>query len=108
MQSLQNKAIPCPIKVKRVIKLLQLDLVDMRSQAVEHNEYSYGCVLSLIDNFRMFHWLVPLHRKLVSHVAFYLSRIFIEHVSPGRLQTDNGGGFKKDVIKVNSYSLDIN
>ena len=31
----------------------------------------------------------------------------MERGPPDRLQTDNGGEFKKDVIKVNKYNLDI-
>ena len=86
---------------------LQLDLVDMRSQVVEYNGKSYRYILSLIDIFSRFHWLVPLQRKFASHVAFHLNRTFTEHEPPDRLQTDNGGEFKKHVIKVNKYNLDI-
>ena len=102
-----NKAIPRPIRVKRVMEQLQLDLVDMRSQAVEYNGKSYRYILSLMDIFSRFHWLVPLKRNFASNVAFYLNRIFMEHRPPDKLQTDNGGEFKKDVIKVNKYNLDI-
>ena len=86
---------------------LQLDLVDMRSQVVEYNGKSYRYILSLIDIFSRFHWLVPLQRKFASHVAFHLTRTFTEHEPPDRLQTDNGVEFKKHVIKVNKYNLDI-
>ena len=86
---------------------LQLDLVDMRSQVVEYNGKSYRYILSLIDIFSSFHWLVPLQRKFASHVAFHLNRTFTEHEPPDRLQTDNGVEFKKHVIKVNKYNLDI-
>ena len=86
---------------------LQLDLVDMRSQVVEYNGKSYRYILSLIDIFIRFHWLVPLQRKFASHVAFHLNRTFTEHEPPDRLQTDNGVEFKKHVIKVNKYNLDI-
>ena len=44
-----NKAIPRPIRVKRVMEQLQLDLVDMRSKAVEYNGKSYRYILSLIS-----------------------------------------------------------
>ena len=54
-----------------------------------------------------FHWLVSLQRKFPSDVAFELNRIFMEHGLPDRLRADNGGEFKKDVIKVNKYNLDI-
>ena len=102
-----NKAIPRPIRVKRVMEQVQLDLVDMRSQAVEYNGKSYRYILSLMDIFSRFHWLVPWQIKFASHVAFHLNRMFMEHEPPDRLQKDNGGEFKKDVIKVNKYNLDI-
>ena len=31
----------------------------------------------------------------------------MEHRPPGRLKTENGGEFIKDVIKLNKYNLDI-
>ena len=102
-----NKDIPRPIRVKRVMKQLQLDLVDTRSQAVEYNDKSYSYILSLMDIFSRFHCLVPLQEEFASHVTFHPNRIFIEHGPPDRLQTDNVGEFKKDVIKVNKYNLDI-
>ena len=90
-----NKAIPRQIRVKRVMEQLQLDLVDMRSQAVEYNGKSYRYILSLMDIFSRFHWLVPWQIKFASHVAFHLNRIFMEHEPPDRLQKDNVGEFKK-------------
>ena len=86
---------------------LQLDLVDLRSQAVEYNAKFYRYILSLMDIFSRFHWLIPLQRKFASHVAFHLNRIFMEHEPPDRLQTDNGGESKKRYNQVNKYNLDI-
>ena len=86
---------------------LQLGLVDMRSQAVEYNGKFYHYILSQMDIFNRFYWLAPLQRKFASHVAFHLNRIFMEHEPPDRLQMDHGGEFKKDVIKLNKYNLDI-
>ena len=60
-----------------------------------------------MDIFSKFHWLVSLQRKFASHVAFHLDRISMEHGPTYTLQTDNGGEFKKDAIKVNKYNLDI-
>ena len=55
-----SKAILHPIRVKRVTEQLQLDLDDMRSQAVEYNGKSYRYIL-LMDIFSRFRWLVPFH-----------------------------------------------
>ena len=59
------------------MKQLQLDLVDMNLQAVKYNGKSYRYILSMMDIFSRFHWLVPLQRKCTSHGAFYLNRKFI-------------------------------
>ena len=67
----------------------------MRLQAAKFNGKSYRYILSLMDIFSRFHWLVPLQRKFASHVAFHLNRIFMEHGPPDRLQADSGGEFKK-------------
>ena len=90
-----NKAILRPIRVKRVMEQLQFDLVDMRSQAVEYNGKAYYYSLSSIDIVSRIKWLALLQRKFASHVAFHLNRILMEHGLPDRLQTDNGGEFKK-------------
>ena len=74
-----NKAIPHPTRIKRAMEQLLLDLVDMRSQAVEYKGKSYCyIVISLTDIFSRFHWLVPLQRKFASQVAFHLNRIFMD------------------------------
>ena len=44
-----------------------------------------------------FHWLTPLTRKKSSHVKKELQRIYKEHGQQERLQSDNGGEFKRQV-----------
>ena len=51
-------------------------------------------------HFSRFHWLVPLQRKYPSHVAPHLDETFSMHEPPDRLQSDSGGEFKKEVIKI--------
>ena len=50
-----------------------------------------------MDVFSRFHWLVPLATKKSSHVKKELQRIYKEHSQPERLQSDNGGEFKRQV-----------
>ena len=50
-----------------------------------------------MDIFSCFYWLAPLERKKSSHVKSVLHRIYNVHSIPERLQSDNGGEFKKDV-----------
>ena len=90
-----NKAILRPVRVTRLMEQFQFDLVDMRSQAVEYNGKCYYCILSSIDIVSRINWLDLLQRKFASHVAFHLNTIFMEHELPDRLETDNGGEFKK-------------
>ena len=69
----------------------------MRSMKVDFKGKSYRYILSLLDVFSRFHWLVPLERKLSSHVVREIKKIYSVHGQPIRLQSDNGGEFKKHV-----------
>lgn len=95
-----NRAVPRPVRAKEVMEQMQVDLVSMTSQQVDFNGRTYRYILSLMDIFSRFHWLAPLERKFSSHVALHLDKIFSEHGPPSRLQSDNGGEFKKEVKKV--------
>ena len=46
--------------------------------------------------FSRFHWLAPLERKN-SFAKKELKRLYTLHAIPERIQSDNGGEFKKDV-----------
>ena len=54
---------------------------------------------SLLDIYSRFDWLVPLARKKSICVQRELDRIHKEYGVPLRLQSDNGGEFKKHVNK---------
>ena len=82
-----------------------IDLVWMKSQDVEYEGKTYWYILSLMDIFSRFHWLAPLQRKLSLQVDAKLDRIFVEYGSPERIQSDNGGEFKKEVIEVRIHCL---
>ena len=92
-----NKAKPRPVSVKRIKGQHQIDLVDMKSMKVEYKGKCYWYIFSLMDLFSRFHWLVPLATKKSSHVKKELQRIYKEHSQPERLQSDNGGEFKRQV-----------
>ena len=94
-----NKAKPRPVAVKRIQEQHQIDLVDMKNMQTEHNGKPYRYIFSLMDIFSRFHWLAPLERKKSSHVKKELRRIYKVHGIPERLQSDNGGEFRKDVQK---------
>lgn len=96
----RNKAIPRPVRTSDVMEQIQIDLVDLSNQRVLCDGKVFRYVLSLMDVFSRFHWLAPLQRKCPHHVAYHLRKIFSEHGPPDRLQSDNGGEFKKDVQRV--------
>ena len=86
----------------------QIDLVDMKTEAVEFDGVIYRYILTLQDIFSRYLWLRPLSRKKSSAVASEISRIFREHGPPKILQCDNGGEFKKCVIAAaNSVGVKI-
>ena len=63
-----NKAKSRPVIVKRIYEQHQVDLVDMKRMQVEYKGKTYRYILSLMDLFSRFHWLVPLERKKSSFV----------------------------------------
>ena len=69
----------------------------MKGMQVEYKGKTYRYILSLMDLFSRFHWLAPFERKKSSFVKKELKRIYTLHGIPERIQSDNGGEFKKDV-----------
>ena len=55
-----NKAVPRPVRVSRVIKQVQIDLINLSSQRVEYEGKTYRYVLLEMDVFSRFYWLSPL------------------------------------------------
>ena len=64
---------------------------------VEYKRKTYRHILSIMDLFSRFHWLAPLEGKKSSFARKELKRIYTLHEIPERIQSDNGGEFKKDV-----------
>ena len=95
-----NKTVPSPVRTENVFSHLQIDLVNMRNQLIEYENKVYQYILSIMDVFSRFHWLIPLERKFPRHIKLYLEKLFIEHGPPKRLQSDRGKKFKKEVKEV--------
>ena len=95
-----NKAISRPRRISSVMEQVQIDVKNLSNQRVEYERKVYRYVLSVMDVFSGFHWLSSLQRKFPHHVVERLFKIFSEHGPPDRVQSDNGGEFKKDVKKV--------
>ena len=65
----QNKAILKPIRARTVQSRHQVDLVSMESTPVKRRGRALKYVLSLLDVFSRYHWLVPLEGKRSSSIA---------------------------------------
>ncbi|KAL9960366.1 hypothetical protein ACROYT_G033814 [Oculina patagonica] len=89
-----NKAIPKPVTANHVQSQHQIDLVDLSKDPVRHNGKVYKYVLSVIDVFSRFLWLVPMESKSSSRVAKLLQQIYDKHGPPDRLQSDRGPEFE--------------
>ena len=96
----QNKALPRPITSKFVQQQHQLDLVDMRRDAVTHQGVVYKYILSLMDIFSRYVWLRPLNSKNSKDIALILKGIYDKHGKPDILQMDNGKEFKGKVLSL--------
>lgn len=92
-----NKARPRPVRVKEIHDQHQIDLVDMKSMSVVYEGKTYKYIFSLLDVFSRFHWLRPLTSKHSSGVKRELKKIYSVHGLPKKLQSDNGGEFKRHV-----------
>ena len=90
-----NKAKPRSVSVHRIQDQHQIDLVNMKSIKVEYTGKCYRNIFSLMDIFLQFHWLTSFTTKKSSHVKKELHWVYKEHGQPERLQSDNGGEFKR-------------
>ena len=62
----------------------------MRNVKIEYNGKTYQYILSLLDIFSRFHWLLPLQSKHSNRVKSELKKIFDQHRNPRKLQSDRG------------------
>ena len=92
-----SKAVPRSVRTENVFSQLQMD---MRNQLTEYKNKVYQYILSIVDVFSRFHWLLSLERKFLSYVKSHLENFFIEHGPPKRLESDRGKGFKLEVKEV--------
>ena len=97
----ENKARLRPVGRPRTVQIrYQIDLVDMQRLRTKYKGKTYKYVLSIIDVFSWYHWLVPLQTKRSFHVARELLRIYREHGAPRVIQHDQGREFDGAVIKM--------
>ena len=97
----QNKAALKPVCARTVQIRHQMDFVSMESMPESmRNGKVFKYVLSLLDVFSRYHWLIPLEGKKISTIAAALSTIYQEHGPPCVLQHDQGREFDGAVNKL--------
>ena len=77
--------------IKGIDDLWQADIVEMCVYANMNKMYRY--MLTVIDTFSKFAWVVPLKSKTAKEVTAAMSYIFNQGRLPKNLQTDNGKEF---------------
>ena len=93
----ENKARLRPAWTRTVQVRHQIDLVDENSLRTKNKGKTYKCVLSIIDLFSCYHWLVLLQTQKSSQVACELLCIYTEHGAPRVIQQDQGREFEEAV-----------
>ena len=95
-----NRAVMTPIRASNVQIRHQIDLMDIRKNAVRSCGVTYQYILTVIDVFSRYLWMQPLESKRSSEIARRLTAIYIEHGPPRVLQHDRGQEFRGAVEKL--------
>ena len=96
----QNKAILKPIRARSVQIRHQADLISMESMPATWKGKTFKFVLSLMDVFSRYHWLIPLEGKSSKPIAVALSELYIQHDPRRVIQHDQGPEFEGAVKKL--------
>lgn len=96
--------------IKGIDDLFQADLVDMSAYAKQNRGFHF--ILTVIDTFSKYAWVVPLKDKSGPSVKKALSIVFKKGRIPKNLQTDDGTDFYNKDVKllldqhgINHYSV---
>ena len=79
------------IEPKRVMEIVQVDLVEIREHVRINEDVNY--LLNVIDHFSKFAWSIPIKNKSSAVVADRLQELFLVEGFPEVLQSDNGTEF---------------
>ena len=82
---------------KQVDEIWTADLVDMSSYSRSNSGYRY--LLTVIDVFSKYGWIVPLKTKTGKEVAMAFQELFTNNAPPNRLWTDKGTEFYNQQVK---------
>ena len=83
--------------VKQVVDIWTAHLVDMSPYSRSNSSYRY--LLTVIDVFSKYGWIVPLKTKTGKEVAMAFQELVIDNVLPSRLWTDKGTEFYNQQVK---------
>ena len=82
---------------KQVDDIWTADLVDMSPYSRSNSGYKY--LLTVIDVFSKYGWIVPLKTKTGKEVAMAFPELFTDNALPSRLWTDRGTEFYNQQVK---------
>ena len=92
---------PQPVRSNAVMDRMQIGLIEMygpKSPLCLQANHNYRLVLSVIDCFSTYCWLVPLCSKTAVDVAKDLCFIFLPFGCPNIIHSDNGKEFVANVV----------
>ena len=94
------------IEPKRVMEIVQVDLVEIREHIKINEGVNY--LLNVIDHFSKFAWSIPIKNKSSAVVVDRLQELFLIEGFPEVLQSDNGTEFvnKEMTTLSETYGLD--
>ena len=96
------------IKTFCVFERVQIDLTQIafdNEDILSRNGYKW--VLTIIDCFSKFAWAYPLRSKESKPICDILCELFLKEGVPMLLQSDNGGEFVSNIIKIVMPKFDI-
>ena len=93
---------PKLIRTYSIMERVQIDLLEMygpKSPFKDTAKHGYRLILTVVDCFSKYCWLIPLSNKKADTVAGALQHLFVEYGCPEMLHSDNGGEFIAEVIQ---------
>lgn len=94
------------VDIRGLDETWQADIVDMTPYAQLNNRHKY--LLTIIDIFSKFAWVVPMKRKTGKETASAMSSIFAQGRVPKHLHVDRGGEFYNAIFESVMKRYDIN
>ena len=97
-----------PIKAKKPMDQMQIDLVDLSHNTCEMNGVEYNYVFCALDVFSRFLVLLPMEGKSAEEAALRFREVTNIIGLPKRLQCDRGSEFKGRILFVGIHFDSLN